>query len=121
MKRRIPAALAAATIGACALIPAGDALAAASDCTPGVFCVWVDTNFNGARKEMANDNASWAAWGIWMNDESAFNKRSASTYVRIRQGVGPGGAVSVCVGRGSQIAAYSPANSGQSNDWTTSC
>lgn len=117
MKRRIPAVLAAATIGLGALIPAGDALAAASDCTPGVFCVWTGTNFTGGRKEMLISNSDWLGWAIWNGDNSAFNKKSASTSVAIYSDLGWSGHITVCVRRGDQLAGYSDHNNGESNAW----
>jgi hypothetical protein len=76
------------------------------------------SGYEGSRYIFKDSNRSWAAWGIYHNDESSWNSGTSGMGVYL---IGDGGRTLGCLPRGHGWTLHNPANRGEGNTWTWNC
>jgi hypothetical protein len=100
-------------------------------CDPGDFCAYYLRNLTSYLYAWAGSDANWSnnylptAVSINNNDMSWWNRGNPCVgcdIVRVFDNPGYGAPMTLCVGRGSQVFVYTPAeNRGSSHSWYGSC
>ncbi|MFI0980791.1 peptidase inhibitor family I36 protein [Streptomyces sp. NPDC021093] len=114
------------------LLAAGGALAtpaAAAPCASGSFCVWQDANFSGRVFSSSGDDEWWESW-IADTDSSWANhaisgpgiKDHVIVYEDAIQWPSDGGARTICLAPGQEVASNANANDrGDAHVWAMQC
>ncbi|MEU6374334.1 peptidase inhibitor family I36 protein [Streptomyces sp. NPDC046909] len=124
-----PAALLAAALLATAAALTTASPASAAECPSGNFCAWTDANYGGQRMNASGDDEWWESW-IADEDSSWANhgisgpgvKDHVKVYESAIQFPSTGGAMTICLRPGDEVAYNATANDrGDAHVWAMGC